>query len=145
MALQASSYSVEMEIMVHSRNCGGWRSTSLSTNTTQPGTKWPCKHSLCSQINPLLPKNHTMEKLPPTQDALMQHILQVIYQSGIWATGEQEQQVIPSPKAFGWKRMAQSWVPVWITIPEVSTACRELIRCSRTGNCCTCNCLLSTS
>jgi len=34
------------------------------------------------------------------------------------------------------------WVPVWITLPEVSNACRELVKCSCKYNCTRCsNCL----
>ncbi|KAJ8359070.1 hypothetical protein SKAU_G00155950 [Synaphobranchus kaupii] len=71
-----------------------------------------------------------MEKLPPTQDALLQHMKRAIYQAGVWATSTQIQQVIPSPQDYGWTKESGSWMPVWLTIPEVSRACRELIKCS---------------
>ena len=32
------------------------------------------------------------------------------------------------------------WVPVWSTIPEVSRACRELVKCCCKGDCSTCKC-----
>ncbi|XP_061894509.1 uncharacterized protein LOC133644183 [Entelurus aequoreus] len=82
-----------------------------------------------------------MERLPPTQDALLQHVKRAVFQAGIWATSTDTQQVIPSPKDFGWtKDETGSWVPVWITIPEVSIACRELIKCSCKGDCSSCKC-----
>jgi hypothetical protein len=33
-----------------------------------------------------------MERLPPTQDALLQHSRRVAYQAGIWCTSEQNEQ-----------------------------------------------------
>ena len=44
----------------------------------------------------------------------------------------QAQQVVPSPQEFAWTKKLISWVPVWITIPEVSRACSQLIKCSCT-------------
>ncbi|KAJ8353418.1 hypothetical protein SKAU_G00209850 [Synaphobranchus kaupii] len=85
-------------------------------------------------------ENRMMEKLPPTQDALLQHMKRAIYQAGVWATSTQIQQVIPSPQDYGWTKESGSWMPVWLTIPEVSRACRELIKCSCKGDCCTCKC-----
>jgi len=31
-------------------------------------------------------KNHAMEKLPPTQDALLQHVRHAVFQAGTWTT-----------------------------------------------------------
>ena len=31
-------------------------------------------------------KNRSLERLPPTRDALFQHVLRIAYQSGIWTT-----------------------------------------------------------
>ena len=84
--------------------------------------------------------NQMMEKLPPTQDALLQHVKRAVYQVGIWATSTQSHQVSPSPQNHGWVKEEGSWVPVWLTIPEVSKACRELIRCTCKGDCRTCKC-----
>ncbi|KAG5889068.1 hypothetical protein JTB14_020419 [Gonioctena quinquepunctata] len=80
-----------------------------------------------------------MDKLPPTEDALLQHIRRAVYQAGIWMTSTQTQQVIPSPHNFAWNKVLESWVPVWMTIPEVSRSCRELIECSCKGAAATAN------
>ena len=60
-------------------------------------------------------KGKTMDKLPPTQDALLQHVKRVAYQAGIWCTSEQSQPHTPSPEGWGWTLDddSQSWVPVW--------------------------------
>ena len=141
--------------------------------------------------------NRQMEKLPPTQDVLLQQIRRAVYQAGeekfrlchdwlyvtwcpidyvhlmiihlchmiycifhdfttkmspiglisilshitgIWTTSTKAEQTIPTPQGYGWNKELGSWVPVWSTIPEVSRACRGLIKCSCKGDCSTCKC-----
>ncbi|KAG5870817.1 hypothetical protein JTB14_023980 [Gonioctena quinquepunctata] len=50
-------------------------------------------------------KNPAMDKLPPTEDALLQHVRRAVYQAGIWTTSTQTQQVIPSPHTFAWNKV----------------------------------------
>ena len=84
--------------------------------------------------------NRAMDKLPPTQDALLQHVRRAVFQAGIWTTSPETQQVVPSPAQYAWAKESDSWVPVWITTPEVSKACRELIKCNCKGDCSKCSC-----
>ena len=79
----------------------------------------------------LCQKNRTMENIPPTQDALLQHSKHVAYQAGIWTTSDLAQQQPPSPEGHGrtCDEEHQSWVPVWITLPVSSRACSELVKC----------------
>ena len=85
-------------------------------------------------------ENRTMEKLPPTQDALLQHVKRVVFQAGIWTSSTRANQDIPSPQDFGWTKDSGSWLPVWMTISDVSKACQKLVKCSCKGNCSTCKC-----
>ena len=48
-------------------------------------------------------KSRTMETIPPSQDALLQHCKRVAYQAAIWSTSDKAQQEIPSPEGHGWK------------------------------------------
>ena len=52
--------------------------------------------------------SRTMEKLPPTQNTLLQHIRWAVYQTGIWATSTLSQQRIPSPRDYGWTKESGS-------------------------------------
>ena len=81
-------------------------------------------------------KNRSIDNIPPTQKALLQHTKRAVYQAGIWTTSTQVHQAVPSPSEFAWSKgpTAQSWVPVWITIPEVSKACNQLLKCSCKGD-----------
>ena len=72
------------------------------------------------------------------QDALLQHARRAVYQAGIWAQSTEVQMVCPDPQDFGWSKIDDTWVPTWITIPEVSRACRELIKCCCEGDCSHC-------
>ena len=75
-------------------------------------------------------KGKPMERLPPTQDALLQHSKRVAYQAGIWCTSEHSEQHAPTPEGWGWTldEDSQSWVPVWNILPVASKACRELVK-----------------
>ncbi|XP_071952428.1 uncharacterized protein [Antedon mediterranea] len=74
-------------------------------------------------------KARTMDNIPPTQDALLQHSNRSIYQTSIWTTSLQPQQNAPSPEDFGWTKTGSTWTPVWTILPEASKACRELLKC----------------
>ena len=56
--------------------------------------------------------NRAMDKLPPTQDALLQHVRRAVFQAGIWTTSPETQQVVPSPAQYAWTKVSDSWVPV---------------------------------
>lgn len=119
-----------------------------------PSSGWMSKNWLLScTTNPVLwapltrrekelfcHENRGMEKLSPTQDALLQHIKRAVHQAGVRASSTQTQQVVPSPQDYAWTRDSGSWVPVWLTIGEVSEACKELIIWFCKGDCSTCSC-----
>ena len=67
---------------------------------------------------------------PCTQDALLQHTQQALYHAGLWTSCTQAQPTIPPPEEFGRTMESGHWVPMWITLPEVSKACSELNKCS---------------
>ena len=87
-------------------------------------------------------KGKTMERLPPTQDALLQHTKRAVYQAGIWCTSELSEQHIPTPEDWGWSLDEEkNWIPVWNTLPIAAKACSELVKCScRSQNGCGSRC-----
>ena len=85
-------------------------------------------------------KSREIENIPPTADALEEHAKRAVYQaSHVWRQSLVHQQELPSPAIFGWKRKGDSWIPNWMKLPVVQTACTELISChcksSCKGNC----------
>ena len=83
-------------------------------------------------------KGRSIDRLPPTQAALVQHIKRAAYQAGhCWAQVMIVSPELPSPADRGWKRNDQGggWEVVWTTLPEATQACRELIRCGCKTEC----------
>ena len=64
------------------------------------------------------------------QDALLQHIKRAIYQADIWSSSTQAMPEIPSPTEFSWVKVNCLWKRIWMSIPQVSNVCRELIKCT---------------
>lgn len=83
-------------------------------------------------------------QLPPSQDALQQHVQRANYQAAIWKAALQAQPVQPSPLEHGWQDngdgcLAVKWTETGIAPKEVLA----LVRCNcHTGHCssrrCTC-------
>ena len=57
-------------------------------------------------------KNRNLENLPPTQDALAQHIKRVAYQESIWTTASNATNTIPLPSDRGWENIDGEWQPL---------------------------------
>ncbi|KAG0729396.1 hypothetical protein GWK47_030399 [Chionoecetes opilio] len=77
-------------------------------------------------------KNRTMENIPPTQQALLQHTKRAVYQAGIWTTCHQAQQQTPTAEGCvgHWMQKTKSWVPVWSSQPAAAKAVSELVKCA---------------
>ncbi|CAM1154646.1 Uncharacterised protein g11332 [Pycnogonum litorale] len=85
-------------------------------------------------------KSQAVDKIPPTQNALLQHTRRAVYQAGIWTTCMLSQQTNPCPTDYAWAKVGNSWEPVWSTIPEGSKACREFVKCGCKRACTVCKC-----
>ncbi|KAG0711306.1 hypothetical protein GWK47_020863 [Chionoecetes opilio] len=68
-------------------------------------------------------KNRTMENIPPTQQALLQHTKRAVYQAGIWTTCHQAQQQTPT---------AEAAVGHWMQ-KQSPGSCLELAACGSKG------------
>jgi hypothetical protein len=74
-------------------------------------------------------KNQNPEMMPMTQNAYLQHCRRAAYQASIWACAHKSEIKAPDPAAHGWRKEDQRLLPVWMTIPLVSKACQEMIKC----------------
>lgn len=80
-------------------------------------------------------KGRTMETLPPTKAALVQHIKRAVYQGGhCWGHATVAAPEMPSPENCGWTEPS-NWKPVWTTLPEAAVSSRELLRCGCKKGC----------
>ena len=74
-------------------------------------------------------KGRTMDAIPPTRAALLQHIKRTVYQGGhCWGNACKVKIALPSPEIWGWTD-PPNWKPLWTTQPEANKSARELIRC----------------
>lgn len=81
-------------------------------------------------------ESREIENLPPTQDALKQHLLRVGYQAGhVWSQALVREPTLPSPSDFGWVRDDRAWRVRWMTQPPAGTACRAVIKCGCLKGC----------
>lgn len=72
----------------------------------------------------------TIDNIPPTQAALVQHIKRAAYQAcQVWGQALEPVQELPSPLEWGWQQSEGVWSPIWTTLPEAAKACSELISC----------------
>ena len=79
-----------------------------------------------------------IETVPPTQDALVQHLLRVGYQAGhVWGQVLLKAPHLPNPADFDWTRKGDvpEWEVQWTTLPPAGTTCRAIIKCSCTKGC----------
>jgi len=76
-------------------------------------------------------KAKTLENIPPTSNAFLQHIRQAVYQAvHCWSHSLEVQMPVFDPSEWGWCKGGDAWLPQWTTIPQVSQMCQELLCCS---------------
>ena len=86
-------------------------------------------------------KGKTIDNIPPTLDALTQHLRRTVYQAGyIWSQCLSTRPKLPSPSDWGWQMVDGSWRPLWMTIPDAASCCPELKRCGCKTGCMTKRC-----
>jgi hypothetical protein len=87
-------------------------------------------------------RNENPELIHPTQNAIFHHCQRALYQASVWVSAHVAEMNAPDPLEYGWKKIDKRLLPVWMSIPEVSIACQELVKCGckrACGNACTCN------
>ena len=83
-------------------------------------------------------KGREIENIPPTQDALAQHLFRVGYQAGhVWSQAMTKKPQLPSPAEFGWiwNESSTEWNIKWMNLAPVGEACRAVIKCGCTKGC----------
>ena len=82
-------------------------------------------------------KSRSIDGIPPTQAALVEHMKRAAYQAGhVWAQMFVAVPNLPSPSEWGWVQTANGgWEVKWTALPEASHACRELLRCGCKSGC----------
>ena len=91
----------------------------------------------------LLHRTNDPEKLPPTNDCLIQHILGSNYQVMVWINASVPNPFLPTLEESGWHCQTDgSLEPTLMTLTPVPSACTELLSCACKTKCvsqhCTC-------
>ena len=69
------------------------------------------------------------ELMPPTQDALQQHLMRVHYQSMVWKQANIPIPVLPNPEDMGWTKHNGELKPVFMTIDSIPESCTNIVFC----------------
>ena len=70
-------------------------------------------------------KGREIDNIPPTKDALAQHVLRVGYEAGqVWGQATIKAPQLPNPAYFGWTwEVANAqWNMKWMTLPPAGVA-----------------------
>ena len=82
-----------------------------------------------------------MEKLPPTQGAIVQHILRAHLQANIWQQDLNANPKCLDPTTHGWTlKENRTYHPVVSTVPPAPEAVVELVKCSCVASRCSGRC-----
>ena len=74
-------------------------------------------------------RSRALESIPPTQEALRQHVKRARLQSVCWNQALELNPRFPDPSHWGWKKNGTEWQPLWTILPEASQSCYELNYC----------------
>ena len=78
----------------------------------------------------------SIERIPPTKGALLQHIKRAVYQAGyVWSCSLTPTPQLPCATSWGWKKEDNKLLPLWTLLPEASKGCREFMKCGCTTRC----------
>lgn len=82
-------------------------------------------------------KARSIDAIPPTSAALLQHAKRATYQGGhVWGQAHIRAPDVPSPESWGWKKnTTRGWEPLWTLLPEAAVSCSELLRCGCKKGC----------
>mgnify|MGYP001291673671 CR=1 FL=1 len=93
-------------------------------------------HAVNEQRKALFAKGRQLDRIPPTEAALKEHVKRAAYQGGhVWGQSLVPMQTLPSPEHWGWSKVDQGWIPFWTSLPEASKSCQELIKCGCKKSC----------
>ena len=86
-------------------------------------------------------KTRDVERIPPTSDALDQHLKRSVFQASIWTTAHMSMMPENSPTNHGWKEENDKLLPIWTTLPLAKDVFHLDVKCSCPGSCSRCKCM----
>lgn len=86
-------------------------------------------------------KTRDVERIPPTSDALEQHLKRSVFQASIWTSAHLSLMPACNPVDHGWKEEKDKLVPIWITQILAKDIFHLDVKCSCTKTCSYCKCM----
>ena len=84
----------------------------------------------------MVAQGKAIDRIPPTQDALLQHAKRAAYQAGcIWAASFMRAPENEDLEDWGWKIVDERVKPHWTDLSAISDQSRDLIKCGCTKGC----------
>ena len=81
-------------------------------------------------------KQRPYEAIPPTRDALLQHVKRAAYQAGcIWSQSTVCQPETQSPADWGWTKKGDLWQIFWTELLPIAESCEQLTKCGCKSEC----------
>jgi len=85
-------------------------------------------------------KTRDVERIPPTSDALDQHLKRSVFQASIWTTAHTPMMPVNNPTNYGWKEEEGKLLPTWTTLPLAKDVFKLDVKCTCTSACSKCKC-----
>ena len=85
-------------------------------------------------------KTRDVDRLPPTSDALHQHLKRSVYQASIWVTASEALMPHHNSTDYGWKEDNGRLIPVWTRLSEAKEVFYLDILCSCKQSCSSLRC-----
>ena len=86
-------------------------------------------------------KTRDVERIPPTSDALDQHLKRSVFQASIWTTAYMSMMPVNNPTNHGWKKVDSKLLPIWTTQPLAKDVFHLDVKCTCTSTCSRCKCM----
>ena len=92
------------------------------------------------RMNVFCQKTRDAQRIPPTSDAVRQHLKRSVYQASIWTMAHQQMMPVENPVNHGWVVKDGTLVPVWVTLPLAKDIFQLDVKCACTAVCSVCKC-----
>ena len=85
-------------------------------------------------------KTRDVERIPPTRDALDQHLKRSVFQASLWTTAHMAMMPVNNPTDHGWKEENGKLLPVWTLLPIARDVFHLDVKCTCKEICSLCRC-----
>ena len=85
-------------------------------------------------------RTRDVERIPPTSDALDQHLKRSVFQASIWTTAHMSMVPVQNPVTHGWMEKDGKLLPIWTTLSLAKDIFKLDVKCTCTKGSSSCKC-----